>query len=177
MACMGSYCSIINFAPVCFCSKIEVHTDFPKMSTKRTIVRRPVAEQALLLLFLVLSSMEVTKKGSGVGFAFAFFAGAPTSSTIIRQQRIFLHMTPPTRPGEMPRDETPMDSTNYFQSRGVTVDLEANKPNPLEVQTNVRTFFVFVFFLPAFLSLLSLTLSRHTCNTSTYLGIQAYRRR
>ena len=168
MACMGSYCSIINFAPVCFCSKIEVHTDFPKMSTKRTIVRRPVAEQALLLLFLVLSSMEVTKKGSGVGFAFAFFAGAPTkTSTIIlrqqRQQRIFLHMTPPTRPGEMPRDETPMDSTNYFQSRGVTVDLEANKPNPLEVQTNVRTFFVFAFFLAAFLSFSSFshTFSSH----------------
>ena len=136
------------------------------MSTKRTIVRRPVAEQALLLLFLVLSSMEVTKKGSGVGFAFAFFARAPTTSTIIRQQRqqrIFLHMTPPTRPGEMPRDETPMDSTNYFQSRGVTVDLEANKPNPLEVQTNVRTFFVFAFFLAAFLSFSSFshTFSSH----------------
>lgn len=47
------------------------------------------------------------------------------------------HMTPPLRPGEK-ADTTPFDSSDYFKSRGMDVDPQANV-NPLDIKENVSS--------------------------------------
>ena len=67
-------------------------------------------------------------------------AFAPSSATFTLA-RTSLSMTPPLRPGEK-ADTMPFDSSDYFKNRGLDVDLEANKPGALDVQTNVRVIVV-----------------------------------
>lgn len=84
----------------------------------------------MLSLALFLSALNPSN-------AFSTLQPSATGRIHIRQQSFTLSMTPPLRPGEK-ADTTPFDSSDYFKSRGMDVDPQANV-NPLDIKENVSS--------------------------------------